>query len=142
VFPSVSLSPVIYFTLFLLFTYITSLLILTTFRSSLLVSFCLFPFSSLSVFLFISYLTSFLLVSYLIIVVCLLLSLVLFLSSSLSFFLYFFCHISLSRDSVVGTATGYRLDDRRVEVRVPVGSRVYFSMSSRPTLRPTQPPLQ
>jgi hypothetical protein len=30
-----------------------------------------------------------------------------------------------SRDSVVGTETGYRLDDRRVGVRVPVGSRIF-----------------
>jgi hypothetical protein len=29
-----------------------------------------------------------------------------------------------SRDSVVGIATGYRLDDEGVEVRVPVGSRI------------------
>jgi hypothetical protein len=31
----------------------------------------------------------------------------------------------LSRDSVVGIATGYGLDDRRVGVRVPVGSRIF-----------------
>jgi hypothetical protein len=32
-----------------------------------------------------------------------------------------------SRDNVVGIATGYRLDDRRVGVRVPVGSRIFSS---------------
>jgi hypothetical protein len=29
--------------------------------------------------------------------------------------------------SLVGIATGYRLDDRRFGVRVPVGSRIFFS---------------
>jgi hypothetical protein len=47
----------------------------------------------------------------------------------------------MSRDSVVGIATGYRLDDRGVGVRVPVGSRI-FSMSSRPALGSTQHPIQ
>jgi hypothetical protein len=46
-----------------------------------------------------------------------------------------------SRGSVVGTATGYGLNDRVVGVRVPVGSRI-FSISSRPTLGSTQPPVQ
>jgi hypothetical protein len=32
-----------------------------------------------------------------------------------------------SRDSVVGIATGYGLDDRRVGVRAPVGSRIFCS---------------
>jgi hypothetical protein len=32
-----------------------------------------------------------------------------------------------SRDSVVGIATGYGLDDRGVGVRVPVGSRIFSS---------------
>jgi hypothetical protein len=32
-----------------------------------------------------------------------------------------------SRDSVVGIETGYRLDDREVGVRVPVGSRIFYS---------------
>jgi hypothetical protein len=36
-----------------------------------------------------------------------------------------------SRDSVVGTATTYGLDDREVGARVPVGSRIFFS-SDRP----------
>jgi hypothetical protein len=32
-----------------------------------------------------------------------------------------------SRDSSVGIATGYRLDDQRVGVRVPVGERIFTS---------------
>jgi hypothetical protein len=36
-----------------------------------------------------------------------------------------------SRDSAVGIATGYGLDDRGVGVRIPVGSRI-FSSPSRP----------
>jgi hypothetical protein len=44
-------------------------------------------------------------------------------------------------DSVVGIATGYGLDDRGVEIRVPVGSRI-LSMLSRPALGSTQPPVQ
>jgi hypothetical protein len=32
-----------------------------------------------------------------------------------------------SRDSVVGIATGYGLEDRGVGVRVPVGSRIFSS---------------
>jgi hypothetical protein len=36
-----------------------------------------------------------------------------------------------SRDSVVGIANGYGLDDREVGVRVPVGSRI-FSSPRRP----------
>jgi hypothetical protein len=32
-----------------------------------------------------------------------------------------------SRDSVVGIATGYGLDDQMVGVRVPVGSRIFCS---------------
>jgi hypothetical protein len=48
-----------------------------------------------------------------------------------------------SRDSVVGVATGYGLDDRGVGVRVQVESRNFpFSTSSRPALGPTQPPIQ
>jgi hypothetical protein len=38
---------------------------------------------------------------------------------------------SRSRDSVVGIATGYRLDDGGFGVRVPVGSRI-FSSPCRP----------
>jgi hypothetical protein len=46
----------------------------------------------------------------------------------------------MSRDSIVGIATGYGLDDREVGVRVQVGLRI-FSTSSRPALGPTQPPM-
>jgi hypothetical protein len=43
----------------------------------------------------------------------------------------------MSRDSVVGIATGYGLDDRGVGVRVPVGVKDFlFSTSSRPALGP------
>jgi hypothetical protein len=50
---------------------------------------------------------------------------------------------SRSRNSVVGIATGYRLDDRGVGVRGPVGSRFFFS-PRRPDRfwGPTQPPIQ
>jgi hypothetical protein len=48
-----------------------------------------------------------------------------------------------SRNSVVGIATGYGLDDRGVRVRVPVGVKNFlFSTASRPALGPTQPPIQ
>jgi hypothetical protein len=44
------------------------------------------------------------------------------------------------RDSVVGIATHYELDDREARVRVPVRSRILlFSTSSIPVLGPTQP---
>jgi hypothetical protein len=42
-----------------------------------------------------------------------------------------YCYFWRSRDSSVGIATGYGLDDRGVGVRVPVGSRMFFS-SRRP----------
>jgi hypothetical protein len=51
-----------------------------------------------------------------------------------------YCHIhvsTVSRDSVVGIATSYGLDDRGVGVRAPAGSRI-FSASSRPVLGPTK----
>jgi hypothetical protein len=44
-----------------------------------------------------------------------------------------------SRDSVVGIATCYGLDDRGVGVQVPVGVRIF---TSRPALGSTQPPIQ
>jgi hypothetical protein len=48
-----------------------------------------------------------------------------------------------SQDSIVGIVTGYRLDDRGVGVRVPVGSRIFSSStSSRLALGSTQPPIQ
>jgi hypothetical protein len=43
--------------------------------------------------------------------------------------------------SAVGTATGYQLDDRAVGVELPLRSFL-FSVSSRPALGTTQPPLQ
>jgi hypothetical protein len=46
-----------------------------------------------------------------------------------------------SRDSVVGLATGYGLDNRGVGFRVPVGSKINFSLSSIPALGCTQPPI-
>jgi hypothetical protein len=36
-------------------------------------------------------------------------------------------HNIRSRDSAVGVATGYGLDDRGVGVRVPVGERIFTS---------------
>jgi hypothetical protein len=44
-------------------------------------------------------------------------------------------------DSIVGIATGYRLDDGVIGFRVLVGSRI-FSTSSRLVLGPTQPTIQ
>jgi hypothetical protein len=46
-----------------------------------------------------------------------------------------------SRDSAVGIATGYGLDDRGIGVLVPLGSRIVFTSSS-PALGPTQSPIQ
>jgi hypothetical protein len=43
----------------------------------------------------------------------------------------FLCVLKGSRDSVVGIATGYGLDDRGVGVRVPVEPRVFSSLSHR-----------
>jgi hypothetical protein len=44
-----------------------------------------------------------------------------------------------SRDSAVGIATGYRLDDQGVRVRVPVGSRIfsYHVVQTGSGVRPT-----
>jgi hypothetical protein len=47
----------------------------------------------------------------------------------------------MSRDSVVGIAAAYWLNDRGVGVRVPVGSRIFATLS-KPTLGSTQPPIQ
>jgi hypothetical protein len=46
-----------------------------------------------------------------------------------------------SRNSVVGIATAYGLDDPGIGVRVPVGSRI-FSTSSRSALGPAQPQIK
>jgi hypothetical protein len=50
----------------------------------------------------------------------------------------------LNRDSVVGIAIGYGLDDRGVGVRVPVGSRIFSSPSCPDRLWGplNQPPIQ
>jgi hypothetical protein len=48
----------------------------------------------------------------------------------------------MSRDSVVGTETGYGLSDGRIGVRVPVGSRIFSSLRPDRLWRPTQPPIQ
>jgi hypothetical protein len=50
-------------------------------------------------------------------------------------------YITESRDSAVGIATGYGLDDRGVGVRVPVGSRI-FSSPRRPDRLWSPPSLQ
>jgi hypothetical protein len=47
-----------------------------------------------------------------------------------------------SRDSVVGTATGYGLDDLGVGVQVPVGSRIFSSPRRALALGPTKPSIQ
>jgi hypothetical protein len=55
------------------------------------------------------------------------------LASALRVGSYFQYNLSIqtSRDSAVGTATGYRLNDRGVGVRISVGSRILFSKSSK-----------
>jgi hypothetical protein len=50
-------------------------------------------------------------------------------------FIYIVVTLLKSRDSEVGIATSYGLEDRGFGVRVPVGSRI-FSTSSRPALGP------
>jgi hypothetical protein len=57
-----------------------------------------------------------------------------------SFLIFYGAYIILSRsrDTSVGIATGYGLDDRGVGVRAPVGSRI-FSSPRRPD-RPWSPP--
>jgi hypothetical protein len=47
------------------------------------------------------------------------------------YYYYYYYYYYWSRDSVVGIATSYWLDDRGVVVRVPVGSRI-FSSQRRP----------
>jgi hypothetical protein len=50
-----------------------------------------------------------------------------FLAFHLSSVFSFSLCLHFSRDSAVGIATGYRLDDREVGIRVPVGSRIFTS---------------
>jgi hypothetical protein len=45
------------------------------------------------------------------------------------------------RNSAIGIATGYGLDERGTRVRVPVGSRI-ISTPSRPAPGPVQPPIE
>jgi hypothetical protein len=53
------------------------------------------------------------------------------------------CSLFERRDSAVGIATGYGMDDQGVGVGVPVGPRIFhFSTSFRPPLGPTQPTIQ
>jgi hypothetical protein len=48
-----------------------------------------------------------------------------------------------SQESVVGIATGYGMDNRGVEVRFPVGSRIFSSPHrQRPALGLTQTPIR
>jgi hypothetical protein len=48
-----------------------------------------------------------------------------------------------SRDSSVGIALGYGLDDRDSRVRFPAGVGIFlFTTASRTALGPTQPPIQ
>jgi hypothetical protein len=50
-------------------------------------------------------------------------------------------YVSVNRDSVVGIATSYGLNDREVGVRVPIGSRIFSSLRC-PDLGSTQLPIQ
>jgi hypothetical protein len=51
------------------------------------------------------------------------------------YYYYYYYYYYWNRDSAVGVATGYGLDDREVGVRVPLEvNNFYFSMSSRPAL--------
>jgi hypothetical protein len=47
--------------------------------------------------------------------------------------------LCFSRDSSVGIATGYWLDGRGV---IPTVQRFFFSTAPKPSLKPTQPPIQ
>jgi hypothetical protein len=57
-----------------------------------------------------------------------------------------FIHISLFHrepESAICLVTSYGLEDQGVGVQVPVGGKnVHFSLSFRPALGPTQPPIQ
>jgi hypothetical protein len=61
-------------------------------------------------------------------------------------FIYLFMMINVfwewSRVSSVSTATGYGLDSWGVEVRVPIGAKIFFSASFRQVLGLTQPPIK
>jgi hypothetical protein len=54
-----------------------------------------------------------------------------------------FTYIWRSRDSSVGIALGYGLEDRGPRVRFPAGLGIFlFTTASRTALGPTQPPIQ
>jgi hypothetical protein len=54
-----------------------------------------------------------------------------------------FFSVIKSRDSSVGIALGYGLDDRGSRVRLPAGLGIFlFTTASRTALGPTQPPIQ
>jgi hypothetical protein len=55
---------------------------------------------------------------------------VIFSNTSTSVYLVKDCFIEKNRDSTVGTATGYGLNDRGVGVRVLMGARIFTSLSS------------
>jgi hypothetical protein len=65
-------------------------------------------------------------------------------------FLILFCvfyvqtvHVNTGRDSSVGIALGYGMDDWGCKVRLPVGAGNFlFTTASRTALGPTQPPIQ
>jgi hypothetical protein len=57
-------------------------------------------------------------------------------------FFHFLNNISKSRDSSVGMATGYGLDDCGSRVRFPAVLGIFFITVSLPSLGPTQPPIQ
>jgi hypothetical protein len=48
----------------------------------------------------------------------------------------------MSRNSSVGIATGYELDDRMIGVRFLRGAEIFLDTMSRPVLEPTKPPMQ
>jgi hypothetical protein len=54
-----------------------------------------------------------------------------------------YLNYSKSRDSSVGIALGYGLDDRGFRVRFPAGLGIFlFTTASRTALGPIQPPIQ
>jgi hypothetical protein len=50
--------------------------------------------------------------------------------------------LSQTRGRALGTATGNKLDDRGVGLRVPVVRKVFTSLSVTPALGPTRSPFQ
>jgi hypothetical protein len=63
--------------------------------------------------------------------------------SRYDYYYYFYYHYYLSRDSSVGKALVYGLDDQGSVVRFPVELEIFlFTTVSRTVLGPTQPPIQ